>query len=90
MSDSTPTITVRAPLDVLHLKQTCIGSNENMLLSPYFDGRSECNVVNRETEILQLSKISKSLIWAPLKKQLPKLTKTVLPESLRKLKQIPL
>ena len=89
-TDSTPTITVRAPLDVLHLKQTCIGSNENMLLSPYFDGRSEYNVVNRETEILQLSKISKSLIWAPLKKQLPKLTKTVLPESLRKLKQIPL
>ena len=88
-TDSTPTITVRAPLDVLHLKQTCIGSNENMLLSPYFDGRSEY-VVNRETEILQLSKISKSLIWAPLKKQLPKLTKTVLPESLRKLKQIPL
>ena len=79
-TDSTPTITVRAPLDVLHLKQTCIGSNENMLLSPYFDGRSEYNVVNRETEILQLSKISKSLIWAPCKKQLPKLTKRVLPE----------
>ena len=87
---ATPTITIRAPLDVLHLKQTCIGSNENMLLSSYFDGQSNYNVVNKEAEILQLSKISKSLIWAPLKRQLPNLTKMVLPDSLRKLKQIPL
>ena len=83
-------ITVRAPFDVLHLKQTYVGSHENMLLSIYFDGRSDYNVVDREAEILQLSKISKSLIREPLKRQLPKLTKTVLPESLMKLKQIPL
>ena len=50
---ATPTITIRAPLDVLHLKQTCIGSNENMLLSSYFDGQSNYNVVNKEAEILQ-------------------------------------
>ena len=61
-----------------------------MLLSSYFDGQSNYNVVNKEAEILQLSKISKSLIWAPLKRQLPNLTKMVLPDSLRKLKQIPL
>ena len=53
-TNATPSITVRAPLDVLHLKQTCIGSNENMLLSPYFDRRSDYNVVDREAEILQL------------------------------------
>ena len=39
---------------------------------------------------MQLSKISKSKVWTPLKQRLPNLTSIKLPESLKKFKQIPL
>lgn len=85
-----PSVTVKAPLDVLRLNETCIGSNDHMLLSQYFGGRSTFNVANKDRELLQLSRISKSAVWAPLMQRLPNLTKIKLPDSLQKLKQIPL
>ena len=84
------TITAKAPLDVLRLKQTCTASNDYMMLSQYFGGKGSYNVVNKEQQFLQLSNISKSKIWEPMMLKLPNLTSLKLPESLRKLKQIPL
>ena len=85
-----PTVTVNTPLDVLRLNETCIGSNDHMLLSQYFGERSTFNVVSRDRELLQLSKSSKSKVWAPLMQCLLNLTKINLSESLQKLKPIPL